>query len=315
MKIKFFALISVLFFVSEVSSVKGCVLSQIQDSIKYMPFTSASGLTIVVKATFDSNKSGDFILDSGGGITLVIDSSFFYENVDATNLVQVIPRGNMYYWRTYYEGDINVSIGYHQFKVSRIEVRSWTTPHDGDENIKGIIGEAAFLNKITVINMEKSEIAFVDSIIVDSTYHAIPLHKPLNETKKHLKHQRYVQIGGFTDKKGNKKSGSFLFDTGNARTGIVLKTSFAANLDFSKNKVEHLVESGYYRWYQNVMIDNRFEATKVPIRRVSSKIFDEYERLVHGDGLLGMPLLQRYNIIADYKNDILYLQPIKNDIF
>ena len=103
-----------------------------------------------------------------------------------------------------------------------------------------------------------------------------------------------------------------LFNTGSTLTGITLKTSFVADIDLSKHKVDNLPLSGHYRWYQDVTIGDYHTATNVPIRCVSNKTLDKSESPKDGDGLLGIPLLKRYNIIADYKNNVLYLQPIKN---
>jgi len=279
-----------------------------QDAIVYLPIVPTSNNRLVVEATVDGGKSGYFALDSGGSSKLLIDSAFFYKNVDTSGLVEVRPRGKMYYWHTYYEGNVNVSIGYHSFNVSHIEVREWLPVHDGS-NIVGIIGEEPFLDKITVINFQENKIAFVDSLQIDSSYHAIPFLRYAGLVEG-AKNQRFISIGGFSDKKGNKKSGKFSFDTGNGLTGVLLQSSFADDLDLSTKRVDDLKETSFLRWEEDLIIGNDLLATKVPVRRYRKDAVDIFSEHKESNGLIGMPLLKRYNIIADYKNDVLYLKPI-----
>ncbi|MDR0620153.1 MAG: hypothetical protein LBG17_09680 [Bacteroidales bacterium] len=274
---------------------------------------------LVVTAKVNNSIPADFMLDSGlaedednGGIT--VDSAFFYKYIDTTNLIRVKPRIRMYYWYTYYRGDIPISIGDHTFYVHNIKVRNQSKKYENNNNIKGIICHNAFVNKITIVNFDKNTISFSDTLPDVANYIAIPLYPP-KQIKNSNFNEKYIEIGGFRTANGKKKKGRFLFDTGNFGTGIVFKYSFAKDIPVNKDKAL-MVKSGYNKGENEWMwrIDSLSISDSVFLKRgivcnrlVKEPIVDYLDMLVGGDGLLGIPFLKRFNFIADYKNNVLYL--------
>jgi hypothetical protein len=263
---------------------------------------------IKVNAKVNNSKQAPFILDSGtAGSIIVIDSVFFYNNVDTANLIRVKPKFSMYYWQAFYDGKILVCIGEHKFYVSHIEVCNMKRFYSYDE-IYGLIGEDIFLNKITLIDFDENKIAFVDTLTVDSVYKKMPLFPPrvLSKSKNTI-NQKFVEVDGFY-KKNIKEKGLFLFDTGHWPTGLQLKNSYAKDIQM-KNKI---IKENNFMWrIDSLCIGNSINVNKVPVRKVINADLDRYEALEGGDGLMGMALIKRFNIVLDYKNNMLYLKPNK----
>ena len=280
----------------------------ITTSTKYLPIANDRD-RISVKATVMNCPDAYFRLDTGTNGRIIIDSTFFYKNIDTTNLKRVSPKYKMYYWRTYYEGNIPVKIGNNVFYYKRVEVNNQRRHYSNlNYDLIGLIGEEAFLNKISVIDFDKNEIAFFDSITIDSTYYAIPLYS-LNENLHHNRNQKFINVEGFKTKNGNKKKAYFLFDTGCGQYAIMMKTSFAKDLKLpAKRETLHGTRESHYRWGIDSLALGAVKMYHVPVRSVTKDSFDYFEALEGGDGLFGMPLIRRFNIILDYKKNVLYLK-------
>jgi hypothetical protein len=274
---------------------------------------------LVVKAKINNSISGNFILDSGlaedednGG--LIVDSAFFYKYIDTTNLVRIKPRIKMHYWYTCYRGNISIAIGEHLFYIHNIKVVSEKRKQKRENfEADGTICRNVFWDKITLVDFDRDTIAFAETIMDTSNYISIPLHVP-RQLKRQNFDEKYIEIRGFKTKSGKKKSGRFLFDTGNYGSGIVFKYSFGKDIPVGKKKM--LVSSGYNigkkEWLWR--IDSLSVSGKLFLERgiVCSKLAgeptdDNLDALVGGDGLLGMTFLKRFNFIIDYKHNTLYM--------
>jgi hypothetical protein len=273
-----------------------------QTLVDYQPLVDDPYNCITVMASVNNSKAGDFILDTGtttGGIK--IDSIFFYNEIDTSNLVRVEPKHILNYWQVFYKGDISISIGTHRFRVKEIEVTNMHYYKYEDYYACGIIGAEAFMNKITVVDFDRKRIAFTDSFPIDSSYTAVPLLPSLVLPSATTENQKFIEMTGFTDNKGRKLKGHFLFDTGNSVTGLMMKGSYAKKLfpqGVNRIRIDHLSMGDVH-------------INKVSVERVKEGEFDRFEALAGGDGLLGMAIIKRFNFIADYKKNILYLKPNK----
>ena len=305
--IKLIAIIIVAFFSFSCNG-SNTVDNNPDDSIVYEMLSAGdSAILFVTKACINDSVYGEFILDTGyNSEKMIFDSTFFYNHVDTTNLVRVKPKYKQFYWQAFYEGEVNIRIADHSFKVTKIEV---TNRYRDNYMGIGLIGAGAFLNKMTIIDFDKNRIAFVDTLRIDSSYTAIPLYPP-RERHKDNGTQKFVEIDGFVDNKGEKQQGRFLFDTGSWVTGLRLKMDFEKSLGLPLENA--VIKKNDLMWRIDSLFIDSIQINKVPVRRTHKpQRFDRYDALAGGDGLLGMPLIKRFNIILDYKNDILYLKPNK----
>jgi hypothetical protein len=273
---------------------------------EYQPF-----YLITVCATIDKSEPGNFALDSGlSGI--IVDSVFFHNNIDTTNLRE-INTSRQIYWNKCYEGDVRVTIGTHTFCCKKIEVRNQRSMSNYSvENyyLDGVIGEGAFINKITMVDFDKSQICFADMGAIDSSYIALPL-LPAKEQTSTNPNQKYIEVNGFTNNQGEKVSGNFLFSTGTCSSDIILKSIFGSGIalgehpSISYSKMNYGKEDWVY-WVKFLHIGSI--QTNLYVRKLKSEDRDILDELKGGDGIIGMGVLRKYNFIADYKNNILYLK-------
>lgn len=265
-----------------------------------------------VKASVNgSNVLGTFLVDSGTSdeVGITIDSTFFFNHVDTTGLKRVKPAYRMYYWRMHYEGDIQLTMGDYSFRVKRLTVNNQRRLRLGNEDgiFTGVIDVTPFLNKYTIIDSENHRMAFVDTVVIDSTYSVVPLYrsrvsKPVSDS------QRFIKVDGLENKSKKKISGFFLLDTGCFGKGLMLKTDFANRLKIPLDTKEH---DDCIRWYVDSLQVGDIVINNVPLDRVKKGEFDRYVMLEGGDGLFGINLLRRFQLIIDYKHDKLYLKPNK----
>jgi hypothetical protein len=276
---------------------------QDKDTLEYVPIADYSNY-IIVKASINGSTEGCFLLDTGlTSGRMQIDSAFFYNNIDTTDLVRINPKFKMYYWQAFYKGNILVNIGSRYFYVNEIEVNNQAKTHRD-----GLIGVEAFLNKVTIVDFDKKRIAFVDSISVDSSCIVVPLLPPKIRNKLNA-NQKFIEVDGFLDKMGRRKTGRFLLDTGCIPLGFILKESYVNTLDTSRFNGD--------RYQDPLLISNLDIGTVSIMLRKKNKDLSsiKIDAIVGGDGVAGMMLLRKYNFIADYKKNVLYLKPNKKYIF
>jgi hypothetical protein len=287
------------------------VQGQTDDASQYQNFEYQPFYLITVPAIIDEGKQGNFALDSSlSGI--IVDSVFFYDNIDTANLREInTPR--QIYWNKCYEGDVRVTIGTHTFCCKKIEVRN--QPYMANYNVEnyyldGVIGEDVFINKITSVDFDKSQISFADTVSIDSLYTALPLLSPRVQTSANL-NQKYIEVNGFINNKEEKVSGYFLFSTGTCSSDIILKSAFGSSItldersNISYSKLNYGKEDWVY-WIKSIHIDTI--QADLYVRKLKSEGSDILDTLDGGDGIIGMGVFRKYNFIADYKNNILYLK-------
>jgi hypothetical protein len=272
---------------------------------------------ISLEASINNSIPGNFALASGLEDKIIVDSAFFYHHVDTSNLTRITPPLSEDYWQAFYEGEVAVVIGEHRFQTRKIEVRNQWSRYKyqaQDYCLTGIIGAGVFRDKITIVDWDSKHIAFADTFSVDTSYSAVPLLPPKTLTETNSD-QRFIEIDGLTDKKGDKKKGYFLFDTGASSFDLVLKSSYAQHILFD---VQHPTpaDSRYNRgakdwvWLALSLNIGTIRLNKsIDIRSLKDDIEDNLEQLLTGgDGIIGMGIMKKYNFILDYKRNILYLK-------
>jgi hypothetical protein len=319
MKKELLLIILVCFTVSCTGNNNQTVNDSISNTDGYVSFFEDPYRFLTVEASVNGSAPNFYALDSGGSSGLIsMDSAFFYNNIDTTNLTYKKPRIRMYYFQAFYEGNIPVSIGEHTFYVKGIEVRNFDLHHKGSGCI-GFIGEEVFLNKITEINYDEMKIGFFDARSIDSSYTSLPLFPP-RKVNPGRENQKYVEINGFKNKQGDKIKGYFLFDTGCTVTALAMKTSFAKKLFINSKTLKPVTSVGHsgsvyqdVKWNIDSISIGNINLLQVPARKAKDPSLDALDALNGGDGLLGVAyLLRRFNIVVDYKNNLLYLKPNKS---
>ena len=291
--------------------------------IPYYPFAEVSNY-FAVKASLNDSEEGYFVYDSGGSYfyKVVVDSAFFYENVNTGDLEEDRPRYGMArsWWHTYYKGTVRYKVAGVEFvyEDATIEVNSRYQRRNGNNNPKivGTLGVDVFKDRITIINFKENKIALLDTLIVDfdlNDFTSLDLQKP-RDVRHFNEDHRFLSLGGFLTKTGSSKDGLFLLDTGLSGNEIIIKSSFGRDLQFERKESR---KSGYNRdaedwiWESDTLIaGNVYKVNNVEIAVSKlSPTHDYIENLVGGDGLLGLSFLKRFDIvILDYINDKLYLK-------
>jgi hypothetical protein len=272
---------------------------------------------LVVKASIDNNREDNFMLDTGGNAEIEMDSAYFFENWKTEKYTLMQTKVKMWYWDKYVIGDFEVKIGNHTFAAKKILLYNFSHKQI-DKSLKGFIGFKAFENKMTVIDYDNKKIAFLDNIDIDPSYYSAKLlpGRNVNDNNKHL---RFVEIKGFKDKKGKDIPALFLLDTGNATTALFMKRNFGLKLSNMKKelkKVPAVVLANnhtIYNWsfkLDSISLGN-FNLLELPAR-YETDISDRIELLDGAEGLLGIVLLRRFNMIIDYKNNMFYFKPNKS---
>lgn len=281
------------------------------DSVIFADFTDKYQF---IMTDFNFNEvAGMGAIDTGHSNEIVIDSTFFFEKILPTGKFQYSPPPfKMYYWRAYYTGNLIVNFGKYQVNISKFEVYNLKRLYE-IPIFDALMGEDVFENKITIIDYDKNKIAFVDTLSIDNTYIALPMHTPRKSTQYN---QKFIKIDGFKEKSGNTKSGFFLLDFGTSGGGIILKRDFAKDLSLDIKKADilpsfHNLYGKDYRWRVDSLKTGNLMLNNVPVRKTKYAGFDRLDALEGGDGLLGLALLKRFNMILDYKNNILYIKPNK----
>ena len=280
------------------------------------PFDLSQGF-IKLDAVVSDTIHGVFALDNGKGKTS-LDSAFFYSKFDVSKFVL---RKNRFGPKVY-EGKIPMKIGTHSFVITVFSVLDMEKI--GAKNTNGIIGVEPFLNQIVNIDFEHLTISFSDSLKVDDSYSKNKMLLSLDAQKgTKTSNMKFVKIQCFGVKPGEKVIGHMEFDLGCQGSDILVMGKFIKRLNaksIKKGTVElyfGLQKSGSegYKVDSVVMggytINNIFAARLFIIYKNEPEM-DGLWGFNEGDGYLGIDFWRRFNLIADYKNDVLYLKPNPN---
>ena len=262
---------------------------------------------IFVEATIGDNLKGVFMLDTGAtDYGLVLDSASF-ARLDAASFTRLPQTMKMDFYRAEHKGDVRIIVGditplmLRETKVLVFDKAQLPTRHLTKEfDVIGIIGYPFFMDNIVSIDFDTNTLCFLDSIPTDEGFTAIRLTKD-------EKGLRLMDVKGFTTTEGERLSASVVFDTGNL-WGIVLKKELAARLLVGDTEMQKSGLSEYVRWRTDSLALGPFTLNNVPLRYDRNGVGKEYS-IGQGDGLMGMAVMKRFNLIIDFRQDVLYLKP------
>lgn len=265
---------------------------------------------VLVQGNIDSVK-GSFLIDTGADL-LCIDSIFQITN----NLIhynyqnsKISGIGNSYQKITKISDSVNFSLGnlrYRTYNVPVINMKSI-----GGDLIDGLIGTDFFMHNVLEINYAKEYINIYNDIdSVDISDYKIAAIKYIDN---HFCVPLSVKINDSVTIKGN-----FFIDTGMPMSTLTSSVAEKHNL---KEKIEHKVS--YYTKYGGIGGESDgydFIADSIQIsdycleNAVMSFSIDKSGLLANEKymGILGNNILERFDLIFDFKNSNLYLKPNEN---
>lgn len=287
------------------------------NKVNYIPYYhDPSGSFIMVDGVINDSIHAAFEMDSGVTICdITIDSAFFFDNFDITSFEHQKSQAKMMFYDEYFIGKLKIKIDNHIFTAENIRVKNLNITQRKGTISNAILGAKVFENKITLFNFEKRQIAFVDSIDVDSSYTMVDFCPPRGDSV--ITNAKYLKIEGLKDKEGISIQTQFLFDLGNVSTAISIKNELGTNISnpLHNQSVSHAVGS----WNIPIkQIKGNIDsltiggyALKQPIIGYCAEkgIMDPLSQIRGGDGMVGLPFLVKFNLIADYKKNVLYLKP------
>jgi hypothetical protein len=265
---------------------------------------------VLVQGNVDSIQ-GSFLIDLGSD-WLCLDSIFHYSNRSKNydyHRCSITGIGNSFQNIVEIKDSISLSVGNKRYRTADVSVINMK-PIGGDL-IDGLIGTDFFIKSVLEINYAKEYINIfsnIDSVDISDykmfsmkyigSYFCIPLEVKINDS---------ITI-----------KGDFILDTGMPMS--TLSSSVIENNNF-KNNIEHKVsyytkyggiggESSGYIFYANSLKISDF-CFGNPIMSFST---DKSGLLANEKytGILGNNILERFDIIFDFKNSNLYLKPNEN---
>ncbi|MCX6302781.1 MAG: aspartyl protease family protein [Bacteroidia bacterium] len=264
---------------------------------------------IYIKGNVDSVQ-GNFLLDTGGD-NLYIDSifhntnNFKYNNSYQTKIYGI---GNAFQKITIIKDSVSFTFGNFIYRTSLVPVLK-LKPVGGDY-IDGLIGTRYFLQSVLEINYAKEYINIFKTI--DSTdisdYQIVPMGKHGHNFYVPL----IVKINDSTTITGN-----FHIDTG---TPFSTFTSYVAKTYNLTDKIERKVR--YYTKYGGVggessgydFIADSVQISDYRLENVNMSYSADWSGVLASEGysgILGSNILDRFDIIFDFRNSNLYLKPNK----
>jgi len=278
---------------------------------------------LVVRGTIN-NTECNIMIDTGGNEMGIIkmDSAFFYSTMDTTGLILNKNIGNRSIMSIVYSGEIQVKISGIIFSAREIDIRKQRFSYfrEGD-NYVAVIGKL-FYDKIMAVDFDEQKLAFADSLVFDTlNYTKTSMHPPKIITsiqdkgnKVDNQNEKYIEVCGFIDKKGKKIAGRFLFDTGSIKP-LILKSDIGKKLKtpevYEKFADPFENKEALWVWRADTLNIGDINFSNVEINQALFGMAPGYpflDLLEGGDGLMGMELIKRFNFIADFKNNVLYLK-------
>ncbi|OFX37045.1 MAG: hypothetical protein A2X08_12050 [Bacteroidetes bacterium GWA2_32_17] len=257
------------------------------------------------------NVKGNFLLDLGTD-NLHFDSLFFSENIfDYKNIknIKLWGIGNSFQRATLIKDTVNFQFNKNNYKTSNVLINN-LKPIGGDF-VDGLIGIDYFKQGVLEINYHNKYIIIyqsIDSVDV-SDYKLVSIKKIEN----YFCMQMEVKINDSVTIKGN-----FIIDTGMPFSALTNYVAQKNNLD---KKVERKVR--YYTKYGGIggessgfdFIADSLQISNFHLKNVNlSFSVDKSGILAGGEylGIIGNNILERFDIIIDFKKSNLYLKPNEN---
>jgi hypothetical protein len=286
--------------------------TKIEDNNSCIPFDLKHNC-ISLRVSVCDSINGDFAIDNGNSFTF-FDSVFFYSHFDTSQFHIIKDKDLSFFGFQSYKGEIPIAIGKHKFTVK--EFRVCNCAKLGIPNLNGIIGEEPFLNKVTTIDFDKQTISFLDSSHIPFDCIQVPMLQP--KGKQVASNQKFIEIELFKNDNSITK-GYVEFDLGCIGTDLQVKHSVVKSL----RKRESITGESLLTTVQKTQtkfwkIDSIFIgkqcvkniiATTSHVSVKNETNVDPMVMFTEGDGYLGLNFFRRFNLIADYKKNILYLKP------
>lgn len=288
---------------------------------QFIPFYhDPKGSLMIVDGVLDSHYKGRFEIDSGlYGVDMILDSAFFYNHFDTTIFHKEIVPIQTAYYKAKFSGQISLRIGTDTLTIESFSVQNLAQTKGSRNYYQGIIGSRFFEDKITIIDFEKRELAFVESI-QDTLDYAVLSFSPLRNESLNKK-IRCIDVMGLIKKENVPIPARLIFDTGNASTAISLKHEFGVELERQLYNINSSIVIGSWN-LKLKQIKGQIDSIaigpfylKKPVVGFCQQggIMDPLSQINGGEGLLGLGILVRFNLIVDYVNQKLYIKP--NDYF
>lgn len=270
---------------------------------------------IKIKAILSDTIKGEFAIDNGMGIT-IIDSAFFYTKFDTTKFEY---NGNVMGILKEYKGNISITIEDYKYTLNRFIIQNCNKI--GATKVNGIIGSELFLNKIIYIDFDQQLITFSDSVIIDTQYTKINLFPPYFTVKNTVSNAKFIKITGYSKILGKQVSGHLQFDLGCQGTDLLVKNSFIKQLKaIRRQQIKNTIVSGIQKanvacWILDSIKIGNYNIKDINVNTTFLKDEPNIDAMFmfrEGDGYLGLDLMKRFNLITDYKNNVLYIKPNKS---
>lgn len=271
---------------------------------------------IEISVSISDTVSGQFAIDNGMFCT-TIDSVFFYTKFDTSKFVY---RGNPYKGISNdireYTGNISLKICNRIVNIKRFMVRNCKKM--GPVKIDGIIGEELFVGNVIYIDYDNQEIEIIDALIDSANYFKIKLHPPLGKKAFTTTNSKFVKVHCYDS---NKKEiiGHLQFDLGCIGTDLFLKREYFNRLSSIKSAsngsalIYSFQKSNVETWILDSVkignISNRKILATTAFVLINQKNVDPLCMFTEGDGYLGLNILKRFNVIVNYKDNLLYIKP------
>ncbi|AXT18428.1 PDZ domain-containing protein [Flavobacteriaceae bacterium AU392] len=260
---------------------------------------------IYVEASInDSSEKFKFVFDTGAGIS-VIDKS-------VAKKLNIQSKGSNKINNVSYSIANNQNLNFNGLSLDALLI-ILDLDHLKERSgriIDGIIGNDIISKFITHIDFETKNLKLYEKI------KNIPELSTYSKNRIRFYTSKPVIPVEFTLKNGDNIEGNFLFDTGASASTLVIASPFAKKHKLVKNigKTYAVISSGlaertsknFIGYTRNIKFNgNTF--SDIPIRLSQSKYGTLSSKSLAG--ILGMEVIDRFQIILDYNNNAIYLKP------
>ncbi|WP_052496184.1 FKBP-type peptidyl-prolyl cis-trans isomerase [Pedobacter lusitanus] len=282
--------------------------TELKAQVTEFPF-KFSGTHLYIKAQTNQNDSLNFVFDTGAtGMSI---DSLIAERTGISKATKQLASvtgsgGSRNYAMVLHQ---NIKLGNVELKdVNMVLINFAPLFTATGEKMDGIIGYELLNKYVTQLDFDRKKMSLYDDIkSVDTTgYTGIPF-----EFNKDILIPRFpVSI---TLANGEKFTGRVMFDTGNVFT-LIVSTPFSKFHDFNSKLGQTTILGG--RGMNSTTQDqlatiqamsfNGFDFGKMKIRLT---INDKAEAKDGYLGILGIEIIRRFNVILDYKHQMIYMKP------